>query len=228
MGLRAVSTVMVLISEFTFPSDAFALSETLHQFPDVVVEGDRIVAHSPNATLPCLWASGEDLDGFAAAVADDPTVEKIQATSEFDEEVLFHLVWTEEIKEFVQEIVDHEGTILEASASDDTWRVRLRFMTREQFDEFRAHYDEKTTTFNLEQLYEIDAPRQESGDVTPEQHEALVTATESGYFEVPRGASIQEIAGEMDVSHQAVSERLRRGTANLVGEALLPEHEDDS
>lgn len=214
---------MVLIAEFSFSSDEFALAETLQQFPDVTIEAGQLVAHSPDATMPVLWATSGDLQGFCAAIEDDPTVESVQATSEFDEEILFHLVWTEEVKDFVREIVDHHGTVLEASANDGRWRVRLRFMTRDQFDQFREYYEDDDTSFRLEQLFETERPRQEAGDVTPEQHEALVTAAEAGYFEVPRSVSIQDIADEMGVSHQAVSERLRRGTANLVGEALLPE-----
>lgn len=223
---QAVDTVMVLIAEFSFPSDAFALSDALEQFPDVVVEAGRIAAHSPSATLPVLWASEGDLEGFLAALPEDPSVEEVQASVEFDEEVLLHLVWTDPVREFVEEMIDHKGTVLEASATDGRWRVRLRFVTRAQFEEFREYYDEDETAFHLEQLFEPERPRQEAGDVTPEQHAALVTAAESGYFDVPRSVSIQELADELDVSHQAVSERLRRGTANLVGGTLLPKSED--
>ena len=43
---------------------------------------------------------------------------------------------------------------------------------------------------------------------------------EVGYFDVPREAKLGDIADRLDVSHQALSERLRRGHANLVQETI--------
>ena len=41
-------------------------------------------------------------------------------------------------------------------------------------------------------------------------------AVDMGYFSVPREAATEDLAERLDVSHQAVSERLRRGTKALV------------
>lgn len=212
---------MAPIAEFTFPSKYFALAETLPQFPEVTVEAAEIVAHAPDTTMPCLWASGPDLEEFGEAMAADPTVEEIRATASFDGEVLYHLTWSDEIQSFVTEMIDHEGVILEASGRADRWRVRLRFMTREQFDSFQTEFAEGEPELRLERLFQAELPRHRRGHVTPEQYRALATATELGYYQVPRQASIRDVAAELDVSHQAVSERLRRGVANLVADTLL-------
>lgn len=52
--------------------------------------------------------------------------------------------------------------------------------------------------------------------LTPEQYETLVAAVEHGYFEIPREVSMQDLAEELGVSHQALSERLRRAYETLV------------
>ena len=52
------------------------------------------------------------------------------------------------------------------------------------------------------------------------QRSALVTALEMGYFDVPRQVELADVAAELDLSPNAVSERIRRGEANLFRSAL--------
>ena len=53
------------------------------------------------------------------------------------------------------------------------------------------------------------------GNVTPKQAEALRMANERGWFEVPRDATLGEIADELGISTQAASDRMRRGMRNI-------------
>ncbi|MFW6449060.1 MAG: helix-turn-helix domain-containing protein [Halobacteriota archaeon] len=57
-------------------------------------------------------------------------------------------------------------------------------------------------------------------DLTPAQEEALAVAHELGYFSVPRGATAGEVADRLGISKSAFLERLRRGQAGLVGQAV--------
>ena len=214
---------MVVIAEFSLPSESFALAETLPAFPEVAVEVDRIAAHTPGTTMPCLWTADRETAAFSEDVVDDPTVERVQATADFDRERLYHIQWSDDIDRLIQEMIDHEGVVLEASGRGERWLLRVRFMTRQQFDAFQSYFDEHGPAFRLEQLFEPTHPRHTHGDVTPEQHEALTVATEAGYFKVPREASIEDVAEELNISSQAVSARLRRGTENLVRDMLLVE-----
>jgi len=214
---------MVTIAEFAVPTDAFALAETLPRYPDVAVEADWMAAHVPDTTMPCIWATDGNADGFGETVAADRTVKEIMSTASFDGESLFHLQWSDEIGELVNELIDHQGIILEASGRGDTWRLRIRFMTREQFQDFQEYFAERDPSITLRHLFPAKHPRHTRGDVTPEQQEVLMMAVEVGYFEVPRDGSIQDIADQLGVSDQAVSERLRRGTENLVRDMLTTE-----
>jgi hypothetical protein len=54
------------------------------------------------------------------------------------------------------------------------------------------------------------------GSLTGAQREAIRVAADRGYFKVPREVSLKEIAEQLGVSEQAVSQRLRRGLGNLV------------
>ncbi|MFP4628968.1 MAG: helix-turn-helix domain-containing protein [Halobacteriales archaeon] len=57
-------------------------------------------------------------------------------------------------------------------------------------------------------------------DLTPAQEAALLAALEAGYFEVPKAATAAAVAETLDISPSAFLERLRRGQANLVRQAL--------
>ncbi|WP_232688283.1 helix-turn-helix domain-containing protein [Halobacterium zhouii] len=81
-----------------------------------------------------------------------------------------------------------------------------------------------TVGVTLERVFplagEDDAPVADRWGVTPAQADALLTAREMGYFEVPRGADATDVADELGVSKSAFLERLRRGQNRLLGEAL--------
>lgn len=63
-------------------------------------------------------------------------------------------------------------------------------------------------------------PEHES--LTDSQWETLMTAYRMGYFEVPRNASLEDVADELGVTHQSTSERMRRAH-DAVCEALWHE-----
>ncbi|WP_081461306.1 helix-turn-helix domain-containing protein [Halalkalicoccus jeotgali] len=52
------------------------------------------------------------------------------------------------------------------------------------------------------------------------QHDTLVTALSAGYYGIPRDLSMKELAGELGITPQALSNRLRRGHGTLVENAL--------
>jgi hypothetical protein len=54
--------------------------------------------------------------------------------------------------------------------------------------------------------------------MTDAQREALLTAHEMGYYEVPRATSLEAVAAELGVTAPSLSERLRRANANLVAD----------
>jgi predicted DNA binding protein len=62
--------------------------------------------------------------------------------------------------------------------------------------------------------------------LTTAQREALVLAVESGYYDIPRTCTTVEVAEELGISDQAVTERLRRAIVNLVDNSLLVAEED--
>lgn len=188
------------------------------------VEAERIAAHSTMWTMPCLWVAHDEFGEVDDALAADPSVETLVETEEFDREKFYQLEWTDEVIDRVNTYIDKEGSILRAEATTEGWEVRIRFANRDQFDTFRDTLSQQGHSFTLLDLTEPGSPRQSFGELTPDQRDALVAAHAAGYFTVPRETTIQELAEELDMSHQSLSELLRRGMEKLVDGMLTTSH----
>lgn len=72
-----------------------------------------------------------------------------------------------------------------------------------------------------------DAER-ESAALTDRQRRTLALAYEKGYFDVPRGTSLTDLATTLSVSEQAVSERIRRGLETVLRVTALEDGTADA
>ncbi|WP_331233620.1 helix-turn-helix domain-containing protein [Natronorarus salvus] len=210
----------MLIARFGLPPEALALEHTLAEHPKMEVDAERIAAHSTEWTMPCLWITADDFAAVDRTLAEDPSVDSIVDDDEFGSEKYYHVEWSEPVEERVNAYIDKEGSILNATATADGWRVTFRFATRDQFEAFRTTVVERDHAFELLELFEPGSPRTSMPRVTPAQRTALATARERGYFKVPREVSSRKLAAELDMSHQSLSELLRRGTENLIDVSL--------
>jgi hypothetical protein len=99
------------------------------------------------------------------------------------------------------------------------WRQTGWFAHREAFDAFRSFW-QGNGGFKLRRLTRADEPEEPGDGLTDHQREALRTAYELGYFEIPRGASLEDVAARLDISASSVSERLRRAQTQLIEETV--------
>lgn len=211
---------MSIITEFSVPASAFALAHTFEETPDLTIEAERLATHSREWVMPFLWATGEDLDTFEAAMANDQTVAKVKKVDVSSGMGLYNVHWAESVMKLVDQIIDQHGIMLEAKAEEGMWYLKLRFLTRQRLSKFHTYFDENDYSFELLRLHEETAPIQREFDLTPAQREVLMAAMETGYFDVPRTTDINELAETLGVSSNAVSQRLRRATNNLVQNTL--------
>lgn len=98
----------------------------------------------------------------------------------------------------------------------------------EKLTEFQAYLNENDIGFELRQLYEISHPRTGGQfGLTPKQTEALTTAWDMGYFALPREATTEEVATELDIAPQTLSDRLWRVQHHLIQNTLYVETPTD-
>lgn len=211
---------MSLFGAFLVPSRQLLLYETFQELPDVTVEIERVVATEEWVT-PYFWMVGVDEETFEAVVADDPSVEELQRLDAFENGTLYCADWTERSAVFVHAYTEFGTTILEANGADGQWELRMRFDDRDHLTQLTDYFDEHDFEFALTELHEVTHPRSPGQfGLTEKQEEALATAWEMGYFESPRDVTLSAIAEELDISEQALSNRLRRGYDALIENTL--------
>lgn len=218
---------MSVVGGFTIPTDAFALEDALAAVPEMTIEADRLASHSPKEVFPFLWARGGDFDRFSRALEDDSSVVAADIVDETDDEVLYRLEWDDAFRDLVHEMIDHHAVIIEATACDDQWNLRLRFAEEEMVSSFQRYFRERGHDFEVNHLSHPSEPRQREFGLTSEQYEALVTAVREGYFTIPRTASVEELGETLGISASAVSQRIRRGTETLVRSGLSVPDDDE-
>lgn len=215
---------MSIVGDFTIPAEDFALDHALSVTPAMIVEADRLASHSPTEVFPFLWGTNGDGEEFFDALEDDPAVTDVSIADHTEDEILYRLEWSDAMCTLVHEMVDHHAAILEARAQAGHWTLRLRFADEGMVSSFREHFHETDRKFEVNQLYHPSEPRQRAFGLTAEQHEALVTAVNEGYFAIPRTTSAKDLGEILGVSANAVSERVRRGCEALVRSGLtIPE-----
>lgn len=212
---------MSIVGDFTIPADAFALDEALAAVPEMTIEADRLVSHSPKEVFPFLWAQGGDFDRFTRALDDAPTVTSVSVVEETDTELLYRLEWNNDFRELVHDMIDHHAAILEATAQENQWQLRLRFAEEGMVSEFQRHFEETGHSFEVHRLSRPSESRQREVGLTAEQYDALVTAVKEGYFTIPRTASVEVVGETLGISANATSQRIRRGCETLIRSELL-------
>lgn len=207
-----------LVFEFRVPATAVALGQTLPKFPETIVELEQLVPtqHDP---MPFLWATGGDLSEFEAAAAADPTVDRIRRHATFTEGALYRVRWMTD-ENLLHRFINGDETVLQAEGNGDEWIAKIRTASRGQLSSFRDFCDEQGINFEVIRLYDLSEPKMGQFNISEKQRTALVKALDMGYFNIPRDATLDDLAAELGISKRAVSERLRRGQTNLVSDTL--------
>ncbi|KZN26435.1 DNA-binding protein [Haladaptatus sp. R4] len=211
---------MSTIAEIELPAKEFALRTALERTSNAEFDVVRVAAHDSDHVMPYLWVSADDMDALDSALREDRSVEELTLIEDLDDERLYRMHWVDQIHVVIHILVEEQATILNLHGKDDRWRLRILFPDR---DSLSATYDfcqDTGLSIDVRNIYEISDTRHGLYGLTEEQHETLMMALEGGYYDVPRESTADDLADNLSISHQAVSERLRRGHRSLVKNAL--------
>lgn len=98
--------------------------------------------------------------------------------------------------------------------ADGTASISLQG-TREDLQWFVEHQQSIGRAPTIERIGPDVAEESDGTLLTQRQHKALVLATTSGYYDVPRQVNLRELAVQMDISAGSLSELLRRAEERL-------------
>lgn len=212
-------------------ADLDVLTEPLSQSAAVSVGLEHIHAGTEVPLRTIFWAHGPNLDAFDRALDGDPTVDEIRQLTAVEQSRLYRARHPEAISatDVYEAAVRSDAVLVDAVGGADGWQLRLWVPDRESLTQFRNTCADADIDLHILSMYH-DQPQPVGGlyGLTEAQRDVLLLAAEMGYFTIPRESSLAELADELDLSSQAVSERLRRGVRTLVETVLVDQTPVDS
>jgi predicted DNA binding protein len=217
---------MSVIAEVRVPPDDFELGQILDLDEAAAVELETLVP-SGDLTVPLFWVYEPVENGFLEAVERYPTVNSVTEVDVFDDRTLFRLDWDASRDHLFRCILSQDGQILGATGSSEGWDFEVRFTHRDALSQFQSCCADAQISMEIISVYN---PTDPGGGpwygLSERQREAILLAVQLGYYDIPRGCTTAELADELEISDQAVTERLRRAIAAFTRHALqTPEPE---
>ncbi|WP_458208598.1 helix-turn-helix domain-containing protein [Haladaptatus sp. NG-SE-30] len=194
------------------------LQRALQEVPEMAISIIQQAATMMTPTTMIFWTSGDDFSAFDAGLEADPTVTDPIVLTEVDETKLYNVQLTQRGEDVVTyQIWAKQGAVFMSSErSGDGWLVQIHFPDRESVQQYADFCRDHDLSFNLINLYSTDARGKDTYGLTDLQRETMLTAADLGYYSIPKSISGEEVAAQLGISHQALSERLRRGTETLI------------
>jgi len=196
------------------PTDLW-IAEVSELYPDAtfrlltgVPKGNRAlelgeVRTTKPATVSDTIRNHSDILGYEELYSSDSHV---IAQYEADEKSLYEFLWESSLPPEFPILVEDGTMEFDVTA------------TQPQFDAFGEMLDETGREYQLLTLVHT-ADRNDL--LTTRQRECLNVAQRKGYFEVPRGCTLDDIAATLDVDKSSTSETLRRAIGRIVGQFLM-------
>ncbi|MFC7203114.1 helix-turn-helix domain-containing protein [Haloferax namakaokahaiae] len=178
-----------------------------------------------------LWVSGDThyLDEFEAGMDADETVSRWIPIEGASTRRLYQTRVTAQAGR-LQDYhgwTDGRATFLTAHREVDGWTVEMYLSDRSVLQQLAAECESNDVRFDLYQVTEVEQIEEtRQFGLSKVQMETLLTALERGYYSVPREENLEELSRPLNVSHQAVSERLRRGVGSLIKNTIATQWDD--
>lgn len=217
---------MAVILELSLPSQEFELGRILMMEDSAVINLETMIPVGERP-IPFFRVYDGQQSSFESTVRDHPAVEDIQVVNSNEDETLYALDWNVSKHSFIATIQEVDGHLLDATGSPETWGFEIRFPTHDAVSTFQEMCHDEGIPLDIKRIYNPTKP--DAGPwfgLTPPQREMLIRAVENGYYSIPRRTSTKGLAGQFDISDQAVTERLRRAIESLVTNTLLLTQED--
>lgn len=209
---------MIVVVDLSLPASSFLFPETLPEHPGIELRFVAPVRTDAHPVTYC-WIDGSNraITTFAETVESTDDVVTVEPLDRRDLEVLYRIEWQRTRSPVLDAVQTHDILVDRALGSAAGWELRLQCPDHETLSSFRETCLEHDIDLTVERVFRPrSTDESEPLGLTPEQREALLLAQRENYFDVPRGITLEELGTMLGISRQAVSNRLRRGTSQLV------------
>jgi len=209
------------IAGVTIPAESFVLCEPLQgpEFRAEIVPSVSLIEDDPSILA---WTTCDEFERMDDAIRACSSVGDVELLAAFDQasEWLYRFEWTPQEPTALPLLAAPDAAVLGARARED-WTVRMLFGAREDLSDGYEACREAGVDAEIDWIQTVEeSDRLGRFCVTPCQLRALEAAYRRGYYEIPRGVTLEELSDELGVSHQALSERFCRAHRSLIQAVL--------
>jgi DNA-binding CsgD family transcriptional regulator len=219
---------MGLVAEFDIDCDALPLVGVASEVPEPGLLLELQFNHGKRPVF-LVTATGEDHSTMEQALTEAYDVAEWTLVGEAGETRRYQatpaLSFEEQLGEAIDDLAglealaEAEAIIERIEVTPEGWTQTGWFASREAFTAFSTFWQDNAG-FRVHRLTHDGEPEPPGDGLTDRQYEALRTAYQLGYFDIPRRASLEDIAAELGISSSSVSERLRRAQTKLIQETV--------
>jgi predicted DNA binding protein len=197
------------------------LRKLFEEHPEVTVDLDRVIPLQ-NRVIPYFWVSNANSLDFENGFDPGQGIERLHVVDELDGRVLVRIEWREGHNGLAQALEQSQVAVISAIGTVDGWRIEVRGDDRHTISQFHELCSELGVSLRLKSLHRlVSKEHADTVELTEPQREALLLAYEQGYYDSPRTTTLADLADYFDISRQAVSTRLKRGTRQLIENTLV-------
>jgi len=215
---------MGLVAEYGIPCEHLPLVDVAAAVPDATLDvdiqfnhGDRppflvYATHDDHASIEDAFDNSAFVDA-AALVGRAGETRRYQIRPAVGMDTLLgdHLDDLDDLRA----LATAEAIVERIRVTPTGWVQTCWFADRAAFDAFRTFW-RRNDCFSLHRLTHDGEPEAPGDGLTDRQREALRIAHGMGYFDIPRRASLDDVAAELGITASALSERLRRAQTHLI------------
>lgn len=201
----------------------FELGRVLQVPPGGTIELDPAVP-TGDRRVPFFWLKGAAPEPFATRVRNHPSTSRLEQLVTLDDRTLFAFDFAGTRDHLFEGIDDQYGQIQAGKGSEDGWCFEIRFPSHEEVTRFQTHCENARIRLTLDRINSQTPGSEHLPGLTEAQVEALTLAVRTGYYDVPRGTTLEGVAADLGISDQAASERIRRGTKAVITNVLLSQN----
>lgn len=219
----------MIIAEYTLEHPI--LRETFQRVSGMELTVEDTYVDPTGQKQVLAWIDCADFDALDAAIADDATVAEPTVFTEAGGHRLYRFALSGEGDEtsIMPVLLEVGGVELETIATSKGWRNRTRYPSKEAFEQVRQFCLDHDIGFQFHRIYE---PSEVAGPNIPElsdaQRTTLIEAVDSGYLDIPRESSLDELGKRLEISESAASERFRRGVKTLIEQTVYPDDKPET
>ena len=207
-------------ARFGLPAGEFALASLFESVPDARVEIEPAVANPDDHALLVVKTDGHNRE-VDAALRSDPNTAAVEHFGNRGDSWRYRVTWKGRPQRLIQQLIAADVSVVSVQGRSGEWELRLLAPDREGIAKADEIMNDLDCGADCQQILTAGNEYSTRSGLTTEQREALVTAFEKGYYNVPRDATATDVADDLDISHQALSERLRRAHRHLVETELI-------